>query len=344
MSILDRLAKRLVVAHSHVLGGGWFTDMRNKVEAADKDIMDSASVKVVFGDKLARLTCEVVEDEMSKSVGLQKYASLPGGYGMLFPFADEKVFFHMGSVAYPIDLIYIGPDNRINKIMSDVEPNTAGAWGMSHVSAVIESNGGFCRENGIEVGCIVKIGSEKTAAEIVRYAVALGYMPAFYDFQNRCIVKSPGFHNIDLLPPGTEEEDVGYKPDSGKPYLSGFTDTKGKFYMRKQMSDMAGADDDFYTSEQLYENLPQRGSEPGGFVPIPIHAQETFNPEVTRTDINRKMIPPNVTKDRFKGHDLPDKVLENQPMDSNWDSQIGFDPTIDSDSIAPIRPYAKIKK
>lgn len=166
MSIVDRIAKRLVVAHTRVLNNknanGWFTSIRQSVEDDEVQTIESASVKVKFASG-ASLKCEIAADDQSKTVGLQKYASLPHGYGMIFPFDNETVKFHMGTVPFPIDIIFVGADNRVSRIDKYVEPGTRAKFGMSHVSAVIEANAGFCDENGIDVGCSVETGIDKSA-------------------------------------------------------------------------------------------------------------------------------------------------------------------------------------
>lgn len=70
-----------------------------------------------------------------------------------------------------------------------------------------------------------------------------------------------------------------------------------------------------------------------------IHAQETFNPEITRRDINPLMQPANPTHDRFKDRDSPDVVTDDQPMDTHREETEGYDPTRDmSDEAIPTRP------
>jgi uncharacterized membrane protein (UPF0127 family) len=166
MSTQDKVAKRLLQKYGHVLNrtgqSGWWTDIKSTVENSDKEVMESAGTKVKFANK-AKLVCEIVGDEKSKTVGLQKYASMPDGYGMLFPFENETVRFHMGTVPFSIDMIFVGSDNRVNKIIPYIEPGTRGNWGMAHVSAVIEANAGFCDKHKIVVGDKVDWQMEKTA-------------------------------------------------------------------------------------------------------------------------------------------------------------------------------------
>lgn len=160
MSLQDRIAKLLLFKHDRVLSnktaqGGYWTSIKTKIQKADQDIIDSASIKVKFGSG-AKLVCEVVDNERAQTVGLQKYASLPDGYGMIFPYNEPRqVTFHMGTVPFPIDIMFVGSNGRISKIVEYAEPGTREKWSMSHVSAVIEANAGFCRSNKISVGDMV---------------------------------------------------------------------------------------------------------------------------------------------------------------------------------------------
>lgn len=130
--------------------------MRQKTEEEDRSIMDAESVRIRIGGK-ATLVCELAYTEQAQTVGLQKYASMPGGYGMAFLFEQPKsTTFHMGTVAFPIDIMFVGQDNRISKIVKYAEPGTREKWSMSRVSVVLEANAGFCDDNGIEVGDEVK--------------------------------------------------------------------------------------------------------------------------------------------------------------------------------------------
>jgi uncharacterized membrane protein (UPF0127 family) len=180
MSLHDRIAKRLLSVHGRVLSNktasGWWTSIKKNVEDADRRVMESNSTKVIFGNKLAKLQCEIAADDQSQTIGLQKYASLPKGYGMLFPYDPprDRVTFHMGSVPFDIDIIFVGSNGRVSKIVENAEPGTRDRWGMSHISAVIEANGGFCRENGIEVGCEVITGIDRQTQETYYSSIKVG--------------------------------------------------------------------------------------------------------------------------------------------------------------------------
>ena len=415
MNIQDKIAKRLLVAGNVFLNGSdsWYTNLRHRVVEDDKAIMAQASVDVVF-DGVTRLACEIAADEQSQVVGLQKYAGLPDGYAMCFPYyPPREVSYHMAGVVFPIDIMFIGSDSRVTKIVSNVEPGTRGSWGMSHVSAVVEANGGFCEKNNIKIGTLVDVdltGILKNAAvsfdllfgqyeagqvdfdelfaraaevypkisqeidnilgkhadaefdleessiqelsnlidqhlvdedqllgaandneeidkisSLVKTAAGLGYMPAFYDMQEKRIIPSPGYHNIEVLGLNLDGDDFDTYHNR---YVDGFIDTKGKFYTRGQMAQIAKSPYGEYTSEELHDQVGRvnpNDSAAMGFIQLSMRqltAQETF--DGPRKDIDPQMTPTNPTQDRYRSKDLPDVQTKNQPMDTNHSEQWGY--------------------
>ena len=232
MSIQDKIAKGLIRKHGQVLSnhmaGSWWTDLSEV--SKDEHIPQYQLCNVVFGkDHHARLTCHVADTDELQMTGLGKHASLDVDEGMLFTFPEpRKASFHMSTVSFPIDIIFVGSDGRVTKKVENIEPGTKGIWTMPHTSVVVEANGGFCANNEIEVGTEV-----------------------------------------------------------------------------------------FELSDRL--------------------AQETFTTE-PRKDFNPRQVPPNPTRDRFRDHDLIDVQTQNQPMSQHHEEQFGHDPTIQDDSIEPIRP------
>jgi uncharacterized membrane protein (UPF0127 family) len=114
----------------------------------------------------ATIGCEVVVDDVEQQVGLQKYSSLPQDDGMLFPYEPPRnVTFHMGSVAFPIDVIFVGPHGRIAAIEENCEPGVEQHWSHGRTSAVIEVNGGWCAARDIVQGDLVRLSNTKFAEE-----------------------------------------------------------------------------------------------------------------------------------------------------------------------------------
>jgi hypothetical protein len=68
------------------------------------------------------LVCNTPETRMN---GLQGFRPLGPDEAALFLFdKPETVTFWMGSVAYPIDIIFIGPDKKVIRVYRNVEPGS----------------------------------------------------------------------------------------------------------------------------------------------------------------------------------------------------------------------------
>lgn len=112
-------------------------------------------VSVDLGGK-AVVICDVAASPADQARGLQVRASLVPGDGMLFPFSPARAAtFHMGSVSYPIDIVFVGADNRVAKIIHDAQPGAATRWGFATCSAVVELPGGFAQRVGLGLGALV---------------------------------------------------------------------------------------------------------------------------------------------------------------------------------------------
>ncbi len=162
MSISDRIAKALARKHAKVLtASGWFTEAHDS-EFEDVVEVNYQSARLMLGD--VEITCKVADDSELQVRGLQGHEGLGPYEGMIFPQEQpRRVAFHMGKVSFPIDMIFVADDSRISKIVENVEPGQAGQWGMPHVLAVIEMNGGFCAAHDIQVGTEVRQSAQKTA-------------------------------------------------------------------------------------------------------------------------------------------------------------------------------------
>lgn len=92
--------------------------------------------------------------------GLQGRHLEPGRV-LAFPYAaPTRVAFHMGAVAYPIDLAFVGPDGRVAKLVEGARPGAKARWGADHVTCVLETHAGDARRLGFVVGADVRLGPE----------------------------------------------------------------------------------------------------------------------------------------------------------------------------------------
>lgn len=96
--------------------------------------------------------CEVAATPAEQARGLQDRGPLADGEGMLFPFTPPRAAtFHMGRVAFPIDLVFIGAGDRVAQVVTGY-PGTAERWSHDRCAAVVEVPAGFCRRAGVTAG------------------------------------------------------------------------------------------------------------------------------------------------------------------------------------------------
>ena len=57
----------------------------------------------------------------------------------------------MGSVGYPIDIIFIDEESRIKKICKNIQPGSLGVYGCAGIKSVLEISGGLSDALGIKV-------------------------------------------------------------------------------------------------------------------------------------------------------------------------------------------------
>lgn len=109
-------------------------------------------VAVDLGSK-ALVLCDVALTPAEQVAGLQVRPSLPLGEGMLFSFDPPRATnFHMGSVAYPIDLVFVDGQHRIGRIVANAEVGTRERWQFSPCAAVVELPGGCAERWSLAVG------------------------------------------------------------------------------------------------------------------------------------------------------------------------------------------------
>lgn len=150
-SVVDKIAKALARKHAKVItASGWFTEADHSVFNEQEEVVYQTA-RVMLGG--VEITCKIAGDSDLQVRGLNGHQSLGMYEGMIFPQEQpRRVAFHMDQVVFPIDMIFVASDSRISKIVENVEPGQPGQWGMPHVLAVIEVNGGFCAAHDIQVG------------------------------------------------------------------------------------------------------------------------------------------------------------------------------------------------
>lgn len=122
---------------------------------------EKANIKIAVRNSV--LFCDVAATIKQQASGLQAYSKLDENCGLWFPFARRrKTSFHMGEVKFPIDIIFVDCDNII-KIVSNIKPRQCGSWSAT-CTDVIETNGNWCKKNGIKVGDNILTPLSKTTS------------------------------------------------------------------------------------------------------------------------------------------------------------------------------------
>ena len=95
----------------------------------------------------------VILQKHNKTTGLQDRDILKRNHGMIFPYSNpQNVLFHMGTVKFAIDIIFIDENKKIKKISNNISPNSLGTYGCSETKYVLEIPGGYCKNKDIKVG------------------------------------------------------------------------------------------------------------------------------------------------------------------------------------------------
>ncbi len=84
--------------------------------------------RVRFPNQGLTFSCDAAETEFDRTRGLQGYGPLMPHEGLLFVFPyPGRPTFHMGTVSFPITIVWIGPDRRVTRV-TDALPGDSGQW------------------------------------------------------------------------------------------------------------------------------------------------------------------------------------------------------------------------
>jgi uncharacterized protein len=114
---------------------------------------DSLVIARADGQKFT-LDVEIATTHAQTEYGLMFRRSLPKDSGMLFLFApDQPTSFWMKNTYIPLDMLFVGADGTIEKIVTHAEPlNLAPIPSDEPVRGVIEINGGEADRRGLKTG------------------------------------------------------------------------------------------------------------------------------------------------------------------------------------------------
>lgn len=110
------------------------------------------TIKTIDGAVNYNLEVAITPEEQSR--GLMERTSLAKDSGMLFPIAPvQPVTMWMMNTKISLDIIFVGADNRIVRIIENAEPmSTKHLVSGYPVKAVIEVNAGDTAKHGIKIG------------------------------------------------------------------------------------------------------------------------------------------------------------------------------------------------
>jgi hypothetical protein len=135
--------------------GIYYVEKNDIAKVASVGISDSKNL-----DQKAWFVCDIASNIEDKIAGLQPYPKLKYGSGLLFPYeTPQDVMYHMGTVDFPIDIIFIDSKNKIKKICKNIAPGTLGSFGAANISCVLEVLGDTSDKLGINIGDEIKISS-----------------------------------------------------------------------------------------------------------------------------------------------------------------------------------------
>lgn len=122
----------------------------NSYNLADDDKEALIEIWDEEDNPIASFACDVARTYQDQVTGLQSYSELPKNAGLVFPYSKPKdVMYHMGTVSFPIDIIFVGADHSIKKIYRNIQPGTLGTFGCAGVKHVLEICGGLSDRLGI---------------------------------------------------------------------------------------------------------------------------------------------------------------------------------------------------
>lgn len=120
----------------------------------------TAKKRVTFDN--CSFTAHVAKTELQRAAGLEAFDDLEPNEGMLFPFDNPShVTFHMGSVQFPIDIIFLMEEPtalKIAKVIHNAQPGAVEHWSCPNTSYVLEVIGGTAKKKSLGIGseCVVK--------------------------------------------------------------------------------------------------------------------------------------------------------------------------------------------
>lgn len=113
------------------------------------------TARLVFKGGSLRTLIASTDEEMAR--GLSGLDSLPSNTGMLFTIPVARpVYFWMRGTRIPLDIAYLDGDLKVLSIHT-MAPDTGSSRHDGPVKYAVETNAGWFREHGVQVGDVAKL-------------------------------------------------------------------------------------------------------------------------------------------------------------------------------------------
>ncbi len=118
---------------------------------------DPAPLVAVTDEGDRNFSIEIADDAAERSAGLMFRETMPEDHGMLFVMDNtDQVGFWMQNTPMPLDLLFIGPEGKVKRIMRGEPMSEAVISPGEPVRFVLELKAGTAKRVGIESGDIVR--------------------------------------------------------------------------------------------------------------------------------------------------------------------------------------------
>lgn len=136
-----------------------------------KNENDKVAQVSIYNDdgQIAVFACDIAKTFSEKTAGLQVYPQLDKTAGLLFEYeVPQDVTYHMGTVAYPIDIIFVDSESKIKKICKDIQPGALGTFGSSDITWVLEICGGLSDRLKLTEGMYIDVEKDGFTSDILQ--------------------------------------------------------------------------------------------------------------------------------------------------------------------------------
>jgi len=118
-------------------------------------------ITIETGGRTVTVQAEIADNPAKWSKGLMNREHLGASEGMFFIFSDEQPrTFWMLNTLIPLDMIFIGSNGRVVSMIENAPPCRTENCGLYRsgfpARYVLEMNGGFVKQEGIQIGDKVK--------------------------------------------------------------------------------------------------------------------------------------------------------------------------------------------